>query len=154
MSSATNVGGSDSSVRGIFEKVTSKRFGEKFETTHFIRAVDTVFAVLGKLFKKLPAESGFPSSRSSSDYVETRTKELFLVKIIKAGRTISVVFHVIDVDKEVIGKVVIEGRFFSGFVEVDNVVELALSVGNKVGSRANILLSFIKGKKASMNEFA
>ena len=77
-----------------------------------------------------------------------------LVKVIKARGTISVVFHIVDVVKEVIGKVIVKGRFFSGFVEIDNVVELALSVRNKVGGRANVLLSFIKGEKAGLNEFA
>jgi len=77
-----------------------------------------------------------------------------LVKVIKTRGTISVVFHIVDVVKEVIGKVIVEGRFFSGFVEVDNVVELALSVRNKVGGRANVLLSFIKRENAGLNEFA
>ena len=81
------------------------------------------------MFEQLPTKSSFAGGGSRANDVKSWTEKLVLIEIVETGATIRVVFQVFDLGVEVVGKKIWEGKFFGGFVEIDDVVKLTLSVG-------------------------
>ena len=101
-----NVSSSKSGLLIAQEKPPSGSFSKKFNIAHLIRTVNAVFAVFGELFEQLPAESSFTGGRSCAYYVKPWTEKLLVVKIVKAGESISIVFQRVDVSFEVVSEII------------------------------------------------
>ena len=88
--SNANIGGSDFGRTVAFKHFACVRFGKKFKLGHFIGAEKASLAIGGELFKELPTKSSFATSRSGTDNVETRRKDLKTVDVVKAGFSIGI----------------------------------------------------------------
>ena len=102
---APNVSGSKRSGFVTKEKITSGSFSEKFKSGHFVGAENTRFAIVSKLFEKLPAESSFTGGRSRTDDVTSGSKELIVVDVGETSFAIGVIFEISNVIFKVMGEI-------------------------------------------------
>ena len=120
---APNVSGSKGSLFVFEEEATSGGFGKKFESTHFVRTENAVFAVLSELFEMLPAKGGFTGGWSCADDVKPWTEKLLFVNIFKTGEPTGIIFKRVNVSFKLVGEIVRNVRRFrrkSGVVPAGN----------------------------------
>ena len=99
-----NLRSSQGSVTVVKEKFSSGRFAEEFDKTHFVGTENAGFAIISKLFEKLPTESSFTSGRGCANDVKPGRKNLKIVEIVKAGGTIGEGFIFFNFGQKEIGE--------------------------------------------------
>ena len=151
---APNISGSKRGLLIFKEKPSSGSFGKKFESTHFVGTVNTVFPAFGKLFEQLPAKGGFTSGRCCADDVKTRTEKLLVVNIFETGEPISVIFKRVDVGFKVVSEIISKLQRFGRRSRTIPVGKLILSVRYDFGEGFFLTRSFVDKNIAKFDKLA